>query len=374
MSPSRQSSKMARPVFIHFLMAALVLTAGSRRVLASESEKTPSGVGSRFLVLNDCDDDNDTRTAPYGDTVYIMDSSGEILKIVARGLTVKSECVRLSVSEEGRLFAVCDRASNTLSVYEVRTGRKVWSLLGLFNSAAFANSLVYASSGDSIYAIDRTGTIAKHARMKVYDMAVDRTGNCLWMSGPDIRKCNLDLETVLKVDLIRAPLGPWPFLIGANPSGSIWVAQQDGYRQHGKNNRLVKMSPRGGIYNKTIPLEFRPQCVGVDKTNGDVWVTGQIEGPRDFSRIGDDWPETLTELKVLTKTEKEHYTQKYDSRGRLLLSLPVSGSSLVVDPFDSSIWITGRGGIAHFSSTGKRLGTHTGDSAGPKWLALLPGK
>ena len=373
MSATRESPKMVKSTLIHILMAVSLLMAGSQKAFTSESEKMPDGIGSRFLVLNDCDDDNILKTAPYGDTVYIMDSRGEIIRVVARGLTVKSECVRLSVSEDGRLFVICDGASNTLTVYEVRTGRKLWSLLGLFNSAAFANSLVYASSGDSIYAIDRTGTIVKHVRMEVFDMVVDGTGNCLWISGIDIKKCNLDLELVWEVNRIRGPLGPWTsYLIGTNPGGSIWIAQQDAYRQHGKNNRLVKVSSKGGIYNKTIPLEFRPRCVRVDKTNGDVWVTGQVEGPRDFSRIGDEWPDTLTELNVLTKTEIEHFTQKYDSKGKLLLSIPISGSSVVVDPFDSSIWITGKRNIAHFSSEGKMLGTHTGDSDGRKLLALVP--
>lgn len=373
MRASHKSLNMAKHALIHSLLAASILMLGPRRAFASESGKAPNGVGSRFLVLNDCDDDNILKTAPYGDTVYLMDSRGEIIRIVARGLTVKNVCGGLSVSEDGRFFAVCEQSSNKLTVYETATGSKQWSLMGFFSSAVFANGLVYALGGENVFAIDDTGTIVKHVRVGGMDIAADPVHNSLWLVGLNVKRINLDLELQFKMNLTLSVVDTGGFSVVVNPDGSVWIAERNPYDKLGSKNRLVKRSPEGDVL-QTIDLEFCPRCVGVDKSNDDVWVTGQIKGPRDFSRIGDEWPETLTELNVLTKTETEHFTHKYDSKGSLLLSLPVSGSSLIVDPFDNSVWITGKGSIAHFSSTGEKLKVSTEIPKGQKWLALVPGK
>lgn len=366
MRTSRKSSSMVKHAFVHFLTAILVLMLGPRQDLASA--KTPNETGSRFLVLNDCDEDNNLNTAPYGDTVYMMDSRGEFIRFVARGLKVTSGYGGFSVSEDGRFFAICDRAANTLSVYEV-AGRKLWSLTGLFNSAVFANGLVYTSSVDSLYGIDNTGTIVKHARIGVFNMTIHRARDCFWISGLKVRKFNLDLEPVLTVKRIEGIRGP--IFVEANPDGSICLIQRNPYERCGENNRLVKVSERGRIL-WALTLDFCPYCVRVDKSNGHVWITGKIEGRRDFSRIGDEWPETLTELNELTKTEKENFTQKYNSRGNLLLSIPTSGHSLAVDPSDGSIWMAGENSMTHFSSTGEKLDVPTDLPKGRKWLALIP--
>ena len=366
MRTSQKSSSMVKNAFILLLTAVLAPISGSQYVLASEA--APNGTGSRFLVLNDCDDDNNLNTAPFGDTVYMMDSRGEFIRFVARGLKVTSGYGGFSVSEDGRFFAICDRAANTLSVYEV-TGRKLWSLTGLFNSAVFANGLVYTSSVDSLYGIDNTGTIVKHARIGVFNMTINRARDCFWISGLNVKKYNLDLEPVLTMNRIEGIRGP--IFVEANPDGSIWLIQRNPYEQYGDNNRLAKVSERGRVL-WTLTLDFCPYCVRVDKSNGHVWVTGKIEGRRDFSKIGDEWPETLTQLNELTKTETENFTQKYNSEGRLLLSIPTSGHSLVIDPSDGSIWMTGENSMTHFSSTGEKLDVPTHLPKGQKWLALIP--
>ena len=44
--------------------------------------------------------------------------------------------------------------------------------------------------------------------------------------------------------------------------------------------------------------------------------------------------------------------------------------SVALDPLDGSIWIVGEKSVGHFSSSGEKLGAHTG-IYGRKWLALL---
>jgi hypothetical protein len=355
-----------------FLLLALVfvLALGPGRSFALE--KAPNGVGSRFLVLDDCDDDNSLRTAPYGDTVYMMDSQGEIIKVVARGLMITKDCDGLSVSEDGRFFAVYDYSSHTLTMYEMASGAKRWSLMGFFNTAVFANGLIYAMSGENVFAIDNTGTIVKHVRFGGLDIAVDSVHDALWLVGLNVKKFNLDLELQFKMELTNRAMNTGAFSMDVNPDGSVWIAERNPHDKRDSKNQLVKRSPEGAVL-QIIDLAFCPRCVRVDKSDGSVWATGKIEGDRDFSKIGDDWPDTLVELDELTKTADKTFTQKFDAKGKLLLSIPKCGESLIVDPYDGSVWITAGKKIWHFSSTGEKLGVYTGDTNSPKWLALIPG-
>ena len=107
----------------------------------------------------------------------------------------------------------------------------------------------------------------------------------------------------------------------------------------------------------------------MDQKDGSIWVTGN--GYRDLSRIGDEWPETIEELYEITGVE--NCTQKFDSEGRRLLRLYEGGNSLIIDPFDNSVWITGEKSIAHFSRTGEKLRVRTRIPDGSKWIALIPG-
>jgi hypothetical protein len=362
MSASRKISNMTKYSLIHLLLAVSVLPLCPRWALASE--KAPNRVDTKFLVLNDCDDDNKLSTAPHGDTVYMMDSHGRIIRMVALALTVTSKCSRFSISEDGRFFVVCDGSPNILAVYEVATGRKLWSLVGLFNSAVFVNDLIYASSIDSIYVIDHRGIIVKHTRIGAFDLTVDRSHNSLWTSGQQIKKCKLDLEPILTVGQVTGIEGP--VFIEANSDGSIWLIQRDANEQPGSQNQLAKVSSEGKLL-KTIRLDLCPYCMRVDSTNGSIWVTGK--GYRDLSKIGDEFPETLDELYELAG--RENCTKKYDSKGRLLFCINEGGHSLALDPFDGSVWIAGEKSIGHFSNSGKKLGAHT-SVFGRKWLVPIP--
>jgi ligand-binding sensor domain-containing protein len=234
----------------------------------------------------------------------------------------------------------------------------------------FANSLLYASNSESIFAIDNTGIIVKHARICAFDIAIDRARDCFWISGIEIKKCNLDLEPVLTVRRIRGIRGP--LLVEVNPDGSIWIAQQNAYEQYSSENRLVKVSSEGMVL-QTINLGFSPVRVRIDISDGSVWTTGKIK-ERDFSRIGDEWPDTLDELNDLVKTEIETFTRKYDSEGNLIFEISEGGYSIELDQSDGSVWIADKKNIWRYSTNGRNLASYTGSSDGQKWLAIVPGK
>jgi hypothetical protein len=367
MYASRKHSNTSTQFIICLLILTWILIPASRRVLASE--KSPDDAGAVILVLEDCDSDNKLSTDPYGDTVSLINSKGELVRIVARGLIITDGCIELSISEDGRFFAVCDRAANILTVYETATGRKLWSLLGIFNSAVFSNGLLYAYNSDSIFAIDNSGTIVKHSRLGAFDIAIDRAHNCFWISGLDVKKCNLGLEPILTVERIKGIDGP--LLIDVNPDGSIWIAQQNAHERYGRENRLVKVSPEGKVL-QTINLEFSPVRVCIDKSDGSVWTTGIIK-ERDFSRFGDELPETLDALNELVTTKTKVFTCKYDSEGNWIFVISKGGYAVELDQSDGSAWVADRKNVWHYSARGQLLASYTSSFDCQKWLAIIPG-
>ncbi|HUT46341.1 MAG TPA: hypothetical protein VMX36_08645 [Sedimentisphaerales bacterium] len=342
---------------------------------SSASNEIPGETGSTVLVLDDCDDDNKTRTAPYGDAVSLLKPGGEPVRTLARDIKIRRNwggCRAMSVSEDGRFFVVCEDAANRLTMYETATGIKLWSLLGLFNSAAFANGLIYATDGESIFAIDNTGTIVKHSRLGGLDIAVDPKHDCLWIVGFDVKKCNLDLQLQFKTKLTLDAGKTGALSVDVSPDGSIWIAEQNFRQEYGSKNRLVKRSLYGGILKK-INLDFSPIRVRIDRSDGSVWTTG-MRKERDFSRIGDEWPETIDELNELVETKIETFTRKYDSEGNWIFEISEGGYSIELDPSDGSAWIAGKKNIWHYSAKGRNLGSYAGSSDGQKWLAIVPGK
>ncbi len=93
---------------------------------------------------------------------------------------------------------------------------------------------------------------------------------------------------------------------------------------------------------------------------------------QDYSRIGDEWPETTDELDELIEVKVESHTRKYDSEGKLLVKNTQGGTSIEVDSSDGSVWIAGGKSILHYSSTGANLATYDGVSGSQKWLAIVP--
>ncbi len=363
--PFDSMKRAAMPVFIALGVAMFVPE------IALASGDTQNQTGTTLLALDDCDQDNNHRTFPFGDRVLLLNSRGELFREIPR-LTVGKNwlgCRAVAASEDGRFFVVCEDSADEVTMYQASTGMKLWSLSGFFQSAVFADGLVYALARDSVYAIDRTGTIVKHARIGGgFDIAFDPSGKCLWIVGMNIKKCDLDLKLQFRLSLPFSTLTAGAFSVDVNPDGSAWVAGSNAHERYDAGNQLVKISPQGQSL-RTIDLDFCPQCVRIDKSDGSVWTTGRIRR-KDYSRIGDEWPETLAELEELVELPVQNHTRKYDAEGRLLVASTRGGMSIEVDPSDGSVWIAGDKSLWHHSSTGSSLSTYEGVSA--KWLAIVP--
>lgn len=372
MYASCKHSNTVKHVLIHLLMLALFLMSGPQLIFALE--ETPNETGTMLLVLEDCDSDNRDSTPPYGDLVSLLNSKGELIRKY-HSLEIQSTfsgCTKISASEDGRFFVVCENAPNKLTMCETATRKELWSLWMDFESAVFANDLIYAVNRNNVFAIDNTGTIVKHSRLGGFDIAVDPKHDCLWIVGFDVKKCNLDLELQFKTKLTLDANKTGAFSVDVSPDGSIWIAEQNIRQEYGSKNRLVKRSLYGGILKK-IDLDFSPIRLRIDKYDGSVWTTGMTR-ERDFSGIGDEWPETLDELNELVKTEIETFTRKYDSEGNLIFEISEGGYSIELDPSDRSAWIAGKKNIWHYSANGQNLASYAGSSDGQKWLAIIPGK
>lgn len=352
---------------IHILIFLIVFVAVSAKAIVHASDNSAKAPVPKLLILDDCDKDNDLRTEPFGDAVFLLDSNGELKQLVVR-LQVGDfmcRCRNISVSEDGRFFFVCH--DGAITMHETATGKELWPLQGRFWSVVFANELIYALDPENVYAINDTGTIVKHGRFGGLDIAFDTKNNCLWIVGLDIRKLSLDLQSNFKMPLTLSGSGKGAFSVDVCPDGSAWIAERDIHPQVGLKSRLLKVSMQGEVLKK-IDINFSPYSICVDKTDGSLWATGLLY--RDLSKVDDKWPDTLDEL--YESTTKEPCTQKYDSAGNLLLSIDKGGYSIAIDYSDNSLWIAGQKSIWHYSNKGEKLAEYTGFSEGQKWLAVIP--
>lgn len=364
--------KMSKKSIIHLLVLASVSLPASRQIFASEEMSDKAG--AMVLVLEDCDRRNETSTYIPLDNVSLLNPKGKLVRKFY-GLNITSTikgCKKISASQDGRFFVICENMPDRLSMYETATRKKLWSLWMDFNSAVFAKDLIYAVNRNNLFAIEDKGTIVKHSRLGGFDIAVDPDHNCLWIVGSDIKKCNLNFQMLFKTELeLGLHYNTGAFSVEVNSDGSVWIAEQNVYEENDDKNQLVKRSLDGSL-QKIIGLDFSPIRVRIDRSDGSVWTTGIIK-ERDFSGIGDEMPDTLDELNKMVKTNTGAFARKYDSEGNLIFEICEGGYSIELDQSDGSAWIAGGKNIWHYSAGGQLLAVYPGSSDCQKWLAIIPG-
>ena len=126
----------------------------------------------------------------------------------------------ISASGDGRFFVVCENVAKRITAYDLLTGNEIWSLSGSFISAVVGQGITYAlTSGRSIYdgeiiAIDGGGNITKlSAAINGYDIVVDPNAKALWLVGPDIKKCDMNLQAIKIMIALHGMLFLWPSIL-----------------------------------------------------------------------------------------------------------------------------------------------------------------
>ena len=349
------------------LLLACSFTAAAERGPSVTDRPSP-----RVLVLDNRD--SDYKNAPFDDGISVLDAKGSVISQVG-GLNVCQNVGgnrAISVSPDGRWFVVCENVGGSLTAYDTATGKERWSLLGRFTTAVIVRGGVYALTnkdtiyGDGAVAVSDVGKVIKQSAANGFDLVADPNGSFLWLIGGDIKKCDPNLNVVASLDPIT-----WRAVSAdVNPDGSIWVAERRHPDVSGSQNRLLRISPQGGI-QQTIPLgELSPLCVRVDPSDGSFWVTGVVVRQSVSLPRGWEWPiRWRRRYKYLGPR-----TRKYSAQGKLLVKMKKGGHSLGVDPADGSVWVADESGLLHYARDGKALGTSGGFSSDHKWIAVVPGK
>jgi hypothetical protein len=336
---------------------------------------------NRLLVLEDCD--RDFRTPPFEDAVITFDAKGKPVRKVT-GLNICETvggCRSLSVAKDGGFFTVCESVGQKLSAYQLKTAERLWSLNGQFNSAAVSqNAVIYALTssgtiyGDQLLVIDQEGRTLRQAPVGGFDLAIDEERNVLWLVGKNIKKCDLEGKVVVELNCI----GWCAVSVDLGGGGSVWVAERQHPDLAGSTNRLLQISPEGRVL-KAVGLPFSPLCLRVDRSDGNVWVTGS-EPQKSVPRRLLDAIEKHTGRLPIGKTIREfltrpyvwYETRKYNQNGAVLCAIRKGGFSLDIDQVDGSVWIGGREKVYHYSRQGSILGQCSGISPDQKYIAVVP--
>ena len=334
------------------------------------------------LVLEDCD--SDFRTPPFEDAVILFGPNGKPVRKVG-GLNICETvggCRSLSVARDGRFLTVCQNVGRKLTAYQLNTGERLWSLDGEFTSATVSqNGMVYALAsagtihGKDALVIDQEGRVVRQASVGGFDLAVDADRNVLWLVGNNIKKCDLELNVLLELNLIR-----WCAVsVDLDRDGSVWVAERQHPDVAQSTNRILKISPAGQVL-KTVGLAFSPLCLRVDRSDGSVWVTGVAFQQSASQRLLGSIEKRTGRLPTgkglrdfLTRPRVWSRTHRYDQNGALQREIGRGGFSLDIDQADGSLWIGGSEKVYHYSRQGTALGQSGGVSSNQKYIAVVPG-
>jgi hypothetical protein len=335
------------------------------------------------LVLEDCD--TNYQTPPFHDAVTLFDPLGKPRRGVSDiniAETIGGHRA-LSAAPDGRSFTVCENVGDKLTAYRANTGEPLWSLSlkDEFDAATMSsNGRVYALTsagtiaGKETMVIDQEGHIVKRASVGGFDLALDPDRNALWLAGKNIKKCDLELNVLLELDLVK-----WCAVsVDLDRDGSVWIAERQHPNVRQSTNRIFKISPSGQLL-KSVGLTFSPNCLRVDRSDGSVWVTGLASRLPVTKRLLDALEKRTGHLPTgqrlrdfLTRPRVEFYTLNYSQDGALQREIGRGGFSLDLDQSDGSLWIAGMDKVFHYSRQGKALARSGAMSSCQKYIVVVP--
>ncbi|MGD8760549.1 MAG: hypothetical protein PVJ07_09880 [Anaerolineales bacterium] len=299
------------------------------------------------------DTDPDWEDPPFDDTLTIIDVHGSVVHTGSgfhvlggfgggRPIAVFPDGSSALVVEGGSISA---RLYPDLPATVTRldlSGTAIWSVELAANAADLSSSgdayvLTDAGNihGDSILLLDpEDGSIIREEDFGGIDLVVDDTHDAVWIVGSDIDKLNLNLEHQFTTDPIE-----WAaFSVDFSSDGSVWVGEGEHPDVPGSARNLLKISPDGETL-QTIPLEGRPYCIAVDRSDDSVWVA------------------------------THQGAQKFDQNGSSILIIDDPARCVRVSQRDGSVWVAFfHGTVVRYSRDGIELATTSGFQNDDKWI------
>lgn len=317
------------------------------KVLDSKSQFNGTNNNHKNIIYVLDDNDNNYLSPTIYDTLYFLNDSGEVIKIIS-GLNI---CETLGAkralvsSNDGSLIAVSENVANRLNVYS-NEGKLKFSINNINAVDISSDNQFYSLTssgtiyGNSIVIIDQLGSIIQEAYYGGFDIVVDENFNSIWIVGDKITKLDMNLNKIISLD----PIEWCGVSIDYTSNGSVWIAERMHEQVNNSKNRLIKLSNDGKII-LTINLGNKsPFCVSVDRYDDSVWVAS------------------------------DHSILKYNNAGVLLFEIFKSTFSIKVNPNDHSVWaghFSSNKGVGHYSKDGLELKIITDKfSSGQKYIAI----
>lgn len=299
------------------------------------------------------DTDPDWEDPPFDDTLTIIDVHGSVVHTASgfhiiggfgggRPIAAFPDGSSALVAEGGLLSAhLYPDIPATVTRLNV-SGTAIWSVEVAANAVDISSSgdayvLTDAGSihGDSILHVDpEDGSIIREEEFGGIDLVVDGAHDAVWIVGSDIDKLNLNLEHQFTID----PIEWTAFSVDFSSDGSVWVGEAKHSEVPGSARNLLKISPDGEIL-QTIPLEGRPYCIAVDRSDDSVWVS------------------------------THQGAQKFDQNGASILTIEDPARCVRVSQLDGSVWVAFfYGTVVRYSRDGVELATTSGFQNEDKWI------
>jgi hypothetical protein len=292
----------------------------------------PSGFEDVQVWVMD-DADRDFETPPYGDTITIIDGSGNVLNTLD-GFNLQAFFgQQIAVLPDGQ-SALISLLTDSQTTYTDMSGSLLISLdaTGVVNWSMNLIALgVHLSSNGDAYVLDghdrivrlnpADGSIVKEVNVRGEELVVDDEHNAIWAVGTEIKRLNLDLE----LDFVIDPPDFRAWSVDFTSDGSAWVGEVLSPGNYGRANRLMRTSPSGETLG-FIDLDEKPHCIAVDRRDDSVWVA-------------------TTEAIF-----------KFDQNGNLILRMESGGVSVRVNQHDGTTWVAHLNGkVALYSPDGTEL-------------------
>lgn len=222
--------------------------------------------------LNDCDPDY--QNIPFNDSLKLFQSDGsEIMSKSGFNICQQLSGTRLlAVTSNGDYCWLSENVGNKLSKIDKNGNliKQIDKSIGAIDICSNGNIFALGTNGtimgDSIYIFDSIGNVLKSAPYGGIDLVVDEAHNAVWIVGSDIKKLDLSLS----LDFVIDPIAWTAMSVDFSTDGSVWVGEGEYVPGNGQD-RILHISQTGIIID-SISLVSRPNCIRVNRKDGNIWI------------------------------------------------------------------------------------------------------